>query len=57
MKHCCFCESKDEDWRHVLSCPGTGATIKKDESWESLKTTQAHIDIPIDIWNTIEHGL
>jgi hypothetical protein len=30
LKLCCFCESEDEDWRHILSCPGTGATIKNE---------------------------
>jgi hypothetical protein len=57
LKLCCFCESEDEDWRHVLSCPGTCTTIKRNASWDNLKSTQAHFDIPLDIWNTIEHGL
>jgi hypothetical protein len=43
LELCCFCESEDEDWRHVLSCPGTGATIKRNESWDSLKAAQAHL--------------
>jgi hypothetical protein len=50
-----FSESKNEDWRHVLSCPGIGAKMKTNESWDSLKATQAHFNIPSDIWNTIEH--
>jgi hypothetical protein len=57
LKLCCFCESEDEDWRHVLSCPGTGVTIKRNIFLDIIKVAHTHFDIPFDIWNTIEYGI
>jgi hypothetical protein len=58
LKLCCFCEqSEDEDWRHVLFCPGTGVTIKRNTFWDIMKVAQTHFDIPFDTWNTIEYGI
>jgi hypothetical protein len=31
--------------------------LKRNESWDSLKYSQAHSDIPTDIWLGIEHGI
>jgi hypothetical protein len=57
VKLCCFCESGEEYWKHILSCPGIGATIKINESRNSLKAAQAHFDVPADIWDAIEHRI
>jgi hypothetical protein len=56
-KLCCFCDSEDEDWKHILSCPGLGATIKRNESCNSLKASQSHFDIPTETWLAIEHRI
>jgi hypothetical protein len=57
LRLCCLCGSEDGDWTHILSCPRTVATIKRNESWESLKAAQSHYDVLEDIWSAIEHGL
>jgi hypothetical protein len=56
-KLCCLCGREADDWNHILSCPGPGATIKRNESWDSLKSSQAHFDIPTEFWLAIEHGI
>jgi hypothetical protein len=53
----CFCDSEDKYWKHILSYPGLRATIKRNKSWNSLKASQSHFDIPPDIWLDIEHGI
>jgi hypothetical protein len=48
LKDYCFCESNYEDYKHVRLCPGTGATIKRNESRESPKLEQAKFNIQHD---------
>jgi hypothetical protein len=54
---CCFCEYTDEDWQHILTCPGSGATINRNESIDSLKLEQKQFDADEDIWEAIDHGM
>jgi hypothetical protein len=54
---CCFCEHDDEDWKHILTCPGAGETINRNESFDSLKLEQKQFDVQEEIWAAIEHGV
>jgi hypothetical protein len=36
LKDCCFCGASNEDWQHVLTCNGTGATMHITGSWAEL---------------------
>jgi hypothetical protein len=57
IMQCCFCEHIDEDWKHILTCPGAGTTINRSESFDSLKLEQKHFDVQDDIWEAIDHGI
>jgi hypothetical protein len=54
---CCFCEHDDKDWQHFLTCPGTGATIHINASFDRLKLKQNQFTVEDDIWSAIEHGI
>jgi hypothetical protein len=54
---CCFCENYEDDWQHVLSCPGTGTIINRTESCESLKLEHKQFNIQEDIWKAIGYGI
>jgi hypothetical protein len=56
-KECCFCGHEDEDWRHVLTCEGTGKIIFHTGSWSQLRTSTNKWEIHRDIWTCFEHGL
>jgi hypothetical protein len=56
-KECCFCGHEDEDWRHVLTCQGTGAIIFRTGSWSQLRTSMNNWKIHKDIWTCFDHGL
>jgi hypothetical protein len=47
----------DEDWKHIITCPGAGAKINRNESFDSLKLEQNQFDIQDDIWEAIDHGI
>jgi hypothetical protein len=36
LKDCCFCGAPNEDWRHVITCDGTGAIIYRTGSLAEL---------------------
>jgi hypothetical protein len=38
-------------------CPGAGATINRNESFDSLKLEQKQFDVQDDIWAAIYHGI
>jgi hypothetical protein len=38
-----------------MPCPGTGATINRNESFDSLKLEQKQFDVQEDIWAAIDH--
>jgi hypothetical protein len=46
-----------EDWKHVLTCPGAGATINRNEYFNSLKLEQKQFDVQEEIWAAIDHGV
>jgi hypothetical protein len=54
---CCFCEHTDEAWQHILTCPGAGATINRNELMDSIKLEPKKIDVQDDIWEAIDHGI
>jgi hypothetical protein len=54
LKDCYFCGAPNEDWRHVLTCNGTGAIIYRTGSWAELQRDLAKIPIHQDIWRVIE---
>jgi hypothetical protein len=57
IKDFCFCGVQNEDWRHVLTCYGTGAIIYRTESWAELRRDLVKFSIHQDIWLAIEIGL
>jgi hypothetical protein len=52
-----FCENVDDDWKHIITCPGACATITRNESFNSLKLKQKQFDVQDNIWAAIEHGV
>jgi hypothetical protein len=57
MLKCCFYEHINEDWQHILTYPGEGATINRNESFDSLKIDQTQFYVQDDIWIAIYHGI
>jgi hypothetical protein len=43
--------------KHIPTCPGAGATINRNESFDSLKIKQKQFDVQDDIWAAIDHGI
>jgi hypothetical protein len=54
--NCCFSEQIYEDWKHILTCTGVGTTMKRNESFDSLKSEQKRFDVQNNIWEAIDHG-
>jgi hypothetical protein len=54
---CGFCEHIYEDWKHILTCPGAGGTIDRNESFDSLKVEQKQFNVQDDIREAIDHGI
>jgi hypothetical protein len=51
------CENIDEYWKHIITCPGAGATINRNEYLKSLKLEQKQSDVQYDIWASIDNGV
>jgi hypothetical protein len=45
----CFCEHIGENWKYILTCPGAGAIINRNEAFYSLKLEQKQFDVQDDI--------
>jgi hypothetical protein len=56
-KKCCFCGADDEDWRHILTCNGTGSIIYSTGSWTELRSDLVKWPIHQDIRFAIKYGL
>jgi hypothetical protein len=54
---CCFCESIDEYWKHIITCTGAGANINRKESFNSLKCEKQQFDVQDNMWADIDHGV
>jgi hypothetical protein len=57
LKDCCFCGAHNEDWRHVLTCNGTGAIIYRTGSWAELgRDLKKMANTLRHIWFSIKFG-
>jgi hypothetical protein len=54
LKECNFCGDENEDWRHFLTCQGTGALIFRTGSWAQLRTKMNKWNIHYDIWRCFD---
>jgi hypothetical protein len=57
LKDCCFCGAPIEDWRHVITCNGTGAIIYRIGYWDELLRDLPKWQIHQNIWFSIEYGI
>jgi hypothetical protein len=56
-KSCCFYNTEEKDWNHVLSCGSLDATVAREASWAKVKKAMEPWKIPTDVWTAIEKGL
>jgi hypothetical protein len=53
----CMCNSPEEDWIHILTCPSIDACMSREESWAKARKAMAQWNIPNDFWTEMEKGL
>jgi hypothetical protein len=46
-KSCCFCNTEEEYWNHVLSCGSLYATMARESSWAKVKKVMAPWKMPL----------
>jgi hypothetical protein len=56
-KSCCFCNTEEEGWNHVLSCGSKDATMAREASRAKVKNTIAPWKMPPDFWTAVEKVL
>jgi hypothetical protein len=49
-----MCNTQEEDWIHVLTCPSIEASMNQDESWAKA---MKHWKLPNDFWTANEKGV
>jgi hypothetical protein len=56
-KSCCVCNTQDEDWIHILTCPSIKAFMNLEESWAKARKAMKHWKLPNDFWTAMEKGV
>jgi hypothetical protein len=54
-----MCNTQEEDWIHILTCPSIEAFMNREESWVKARETMKHWRLPNDIWTALDkcvHG-
>jgi hypothetical protein len=56
-KGCFMCNTQEEDWIHILTCPSIEANMNREESWAKARKTTKHWKLPNDFWTALEKGV
>jgi hypothetical protein len=56
-KSCCMCNTQEEDWIHILTCPSIEACMNRQESWVKAMKAMKHWKLPNDVWTAMEKGI
>jgi hypothetical protein len=56
-KSCCMCNTEEEDWIHILTCPSIEACMNREESWEKARKSMTHWKLPNNFWTAMEKGV
>jgi hypothetical protein len=56
-KGCCMCNTQEEDWIPILTCPSIDACMNQEESREKARKTMKHWKLPNDFWTALEQGV
>jgi hypothetical protein len=54
-----MCNTQEEDWIHILTCPSIEACMNREESWVKAMKTMKHWRLSNDFWTALEicvHG-
>jgi hypothetical protein len=52
-KYCCLCNTQEEDWIHILTCPSIEANMNREESWAKARKVMKHWKLPNDFWTAM----
>jgi hypothetical protein len=56
-KGCFMCNTQEEDWIHIFTCPSIEECMNREESWAKERKTMKHWKLPNDFWNALEKGV
>jgi hypothetical protein len=54
---CCMCNTQEENWIHILTCPSIEGSMNREESWVKARKTMKHYKLPNDFWSAMEKGV
>jgi hypothetical protein len=53
----CMCNTQEEDWIHILTCPSIEACMNREESQVKARKTMKHWKLPNYFWTALEKGV